>query len=192
MTAVAPEIQMPATLDDLLRVEGRAELIDGRIVPMMPVGDLPGEVAFNIARSLHVFVKAHKLGVVHADAVGYAVPKLKSGRQSFSPDVSFYGGKRSSNRMRFINGPPTLAVEVRSESDFGIAAEIALAAKRADYFEAGTQVVWDVDPTAKIVVRYQASAPEYGVTFRMDEVADAEPALRGLHMETALVFEEQW
>ena len=37
------------------------------------------------------------------------------------------------------------AVEVRSENDYGPEAELALARKRADYFAAGTQVVWDVD-----------------------------------------------
>ena len=39
--------------------------------------------------------------------------------------------------MRFIEGPPTLAVEVRSENDYGDAAEREMAAKRADYFAAG-------------------------------------------------------
>ena len=33
------------TLDDLYRVEGKAELIGGRIVHYMASGDLPSEVA---------------------------------------------------------------------------------------------------------------------------------------------------
>jgi hypothetical protein len=43
--------------------------------------------------------------------------------------------------MRFVQGPPILAVE----EDYGPAAEDQMAAKRADYFEAGTLAVWDVD-----------------------------------------------
>src|SRR3989442_1741661 len=46
--------------------------------------------------------------------------------------------------MGFIQGPPTFAVEVRSESDYGPAADAQVGAKRADYFLAGTLVVWDV------------------------------------------------
>jgi hypothetical protein len=46
--------------------------------------------------------------------------------------------------MRPTTSVPT-AVEVRSEGDYGPAAEREMAAKRRDYFAAGTQVVWDVD-----------------------------------------------
>ena len=42
-----------------------------------------------------------------------------------------------------------MAVEVCSKGDYSDAAEEAMAAKRADYFEAGTLVVWDVDPLAR-------------------------------------------
>ncbi|MGL6096145.1 MAG: Uma2 family endonuclease, partial [Fimbriiglobus sp.] len=52
------------------------------------------------------------------------------------------------------------------------------AGKRAEYFEAGTQVVWDVDIEAGEVRRYRAgeSAP---VVFRSGSEADAEPAVPG-------------
>jgi hypothetical protein len=42
---------LPATIDDLYRVDGKAELVDGRIVRFMPTGDLPSTVAFEIART---------------------------------------------------------------------------------------------------------------------------------------------
>ena len=58
--------------------------------------------------------------------------------------------------MRFIEGAPTFAVEVRSDNDYGAAAEAEMAAKRADYFEAGTQIVWDVDPIAETIRVYRA------------------------------------
>ncbi len=41
--------------------------------------------------------------------------------------------------MDSVQGAPVFAVEVRSKANDGPAAE------RADYFAAGTQVVWDVD-----------------------------------------------
>ena len=56
---------------------------------------------------------------------------------------------------------PVFAVEVRSEGDYGPAAEREMAAKRADYFAAGTKVVWDVDLLSDDVVRvYRADSPE--------------------------------
>src|SRR6478752_521099 len=41
-----------ATLKDLYGVDGKAELIDGRIVPLMPTGRYPHRIAFRISRSL--------------------------------------------------------------------------------------------------------------------------------------------
>ena len=42
--------------------------------------------------------------------------------------------------MKFYDGAPIFAAEVRSESDYGPDAEAAMARKRADYFAAGTLV----------------------------------------------------
>jgi Uma2 family endonuclease len=79
--------------------------------------------------------------------------------------------------MDFIAGPPTLAVEVRSKGDYGPAAEAAMAAKRADYFEAGTLVVWDVDPLSGLILSYRSTAPDLPSSFSPGQTADAEPAL---------------
>ena len=35
-----------------------------------------------------------------------------------------------------------------------------MAAKRADYFAAGTAVVWDVDPVAELIHVYRADTPD--------------------------------
>ena len=81
--------------------------------------------------------------------------------------------------MRFIEGPPTFAVEVRSENDYGPAAEIDIVAKRADYFEAGTLVVWDVDTAGKLKFCYKRSAPFMREVFRPGQIVNAEPAVPG-------------
>ncbi|HMB08888.1 MAG TPA: Uma2 family endonuclease, partial [Isosphaeraceae bacterium] len=100
-----------ATLDDLYREEGKAELIGGRIVRFMPSGDLPSLVAFEIAVSLREHARQTGQGVAYADGMGFAIPELPSGRESFSPDAAYYLGPRPANRMRFVEGAPTLAVE---------------------------------------------------------------------------------
>src|ERR1043165_919555 len=141
-----PQIELDhATLEDLYHVDGKAELVGGRIIRMMATGFLPGRIAGGIFFSLETFAEQTKLGYALGDNIGYAVKPLHSGRESFSPDVSFYSGKLHANLIRFIEGPPTFAVEIRSENDYGTQAEFEMAAKRADYFEAGTLVVWDVD-----------------------------------------------
>lgn len=166
-----------ATIDDLYRVEGKAELIGGRIVRFMPTGHKPGRVAFRIARRLDDYAEATGQGVAHADGPGYTVPELSSGRQSFSPDASYFLGPLPTNEMRFLNGPPTFAAEVRSENDYGDAAEAAMEAKRADYFEAGTLVVWDVDPVAEVIRCFCAKSPDVSTDFHRGDDANAEPAV---------------
>jgi Uma2 family endonuclease len=82
--------------------------------------------------------------------------------------------------MKFLSEAPVFAVEVRSEGDYGPKAEREIDAKRADYFAAGTKVVWDVDLLSEDVIRvYRANAPEQPTAFRRGETAEAEPAVPG-------------
>jgi Uma2 family endonuclease len=181
-------IQAAATLDDLKRVEGKAELIAGRIVHLMPTGYRPNQVAARIYRSLDDHAASTGRGVAFTDNMGFAIPELASGRQSFSPDASYYVGPLPQDDMDFVAGPPTFAVEVRSKGDYGDAADATLAAKRADYFEAGTQVVWDVDPRAKLISAYRAAAPGQPNVFGSGEAADAEPAVPGWRLRVDTLF----
>ena len=177
-----------ATLDDLARVAGKAELIRGRVVHLMPTGDLPSDVANEIFVSLRAYAKAEGVGVAKADGVGYAIPELLSGRESFSPDASYYVGPRPANRMRYIEGPPTFAVEVRSENDYGDAAEEDMAAKRSDYFQAGTLVVWDVDPESEVVSVYRSGDPNNPVIYQRGDAAEAEPAVPNWRLPVDDIF----
>jgi Uma2 family endonuclease len=76
--------------------------------------------------------------------------------------------------MRFIEGAPDFAAEVRSENGYTPSAELEMAGKREDYFLAGTKVVWDVDPEAETVTRYRTGDPNPTV-FRRGDIADANP-----------------
>jgi len=182
-------LPFPATFDDLMQVEGKAELIGGRIVEYMPSGELPGTVAGNLYFSLRQFLKGRGIGRVYGDNLGYAQEEpLRSGRESFSPDVSVHAGPLAENRMKFIRGAPTFAVEVRSENDYGRAQDRAYAAKRVDYFEAGTVVVWDIDPLAQTVAKYTATD---STVFALGEVANAEPAVPGWAIPVADVFSDE-
>jgi Uma2 family endonuclease len=176
-----------ATLADLARVTDKAELVDGRIVHFMPTGYRPTVVAGRIFRRLADHADATGQGVALGDGVGFTFPELSTGRESFSPDVSYYTGLPPTDPMRFINGVPDLAVEVRSASDYGPAAELEMAIKRAEYFEAGTRVVWDVDPVAQVVRRYRP-AQAAPTVFGLGSDADAEPAVPGWRVAVAWVL----
>jgi Uma2 family endonuclease len=185
---MATGTQAAATLDDLMKVEGKAELVGGRIIRFMPTGDIPHFAGFEIAVSLRDYARQTGVGAAFSDGIGFAIrPPLTNGRQSFSPDAAYTEGPRPRS-MRFIPGPPTFAVEVRSENDYGAAAEKDLADKRADYFEAGTRVVWDVDPEAETVAVYRAEAPTTPVIYRRGEVAEAEPAVPGWRLAVDAIF----
>ena len=79
---------------------------------------------------------------------------------------------------------------MRSENDYGRAAEEKIRQKRADYFACGTLVVWDVDLMSEDVIKsYKASDPEHPVIFRRGDSADAKPAVPGWRMAANDLFE---
>ncbi|MGI8588161.1 MAG: hypothetical protein ACR2M0_10815 [Chloroflexia bacterium] len=64
-----------------------------------------------------------------------------------------------------------------------------MAEKRADYFTAGSFVVWDVDLLSEEVVRvYRAADPAHPGVYRRGEVAEAEPAVPGWTMPVDDMF----
>jgi Uma2 family endonuclease len=90
--------------------------------------------------------------------------------------------------MKFIEGSPTFAVEAREHDESGDEAEAMRAAKRVDYFAAGTLVVWDVDPVGETVTCYRHTAPSQGVIWGRGAIADAEPAVPGWRITVDEVF----
>jgi Uma2 family endonuclease len=173
------------TIEDLYRVEGKAEIVNGEIVRMSPTGGLPGIAGGVIYASLLQYQRRAGGGFALPDNVGFVVDLAH--RRSFSPDAAFHRGPRPT--MKFVEGAPALAVEVRSEDDYGPAAERDMATKRADYFLAGTLVVWDVDLQAAAVIRAYRPGEAEPATFGRGEVADAEPAVPGWRFRVDELFE---
>jgi Uma2 family endonuclease len=175
-----------ATIDDLYRVpeNGKAELVNGELVLMSPTGALPGLASAAIYVSLRAYQRSFGGGYAYPDNVGFIVELPH--RQSFSPDAAFHRG--AAPTMKFVQGAPVFAAEVRSEGDYGPAAEEAMARKRADYFAAGTLVVWDVDLVGEDLVRvYRADSPSPTI-YRRGQAAEAEPAVAGWRMSVDELF----
>jgi Uma2 family endonuclease len=179
---------LEATIEDLYAVRGKAEIVNGEIVHMSPTGAAPSYAASEIFVSLRQYSRQTKKGYAITDNAAFRVDLPN--RKSFSPDAAYYVGKWTG--MKFFEGAPVFAVEVRSEGDYGPAAEAAMARKRADYFAAGTLVVWDVNLLIDDVVKsYRADEPAAPRTFGRDQIADAEPAVPGWSIQVNDVFVDQ-
>lgn len=164
------------------RDRGKAEIIDGEIVLISPTGGKPSRVSGLIFAALLAYERQSGRGTALPNNAGFLVNLSRRG--SFSPDAAFVVGKVLD--AEFIDGAPIFAVEVRSKHDYGPAAERTLRTKIADYFAAGTLVVWDVDALRDRVIRvYRADAPEAPVEYAPGDNAEAEPALPGWRVPVA-------
>ena len=177
-----------STIDALHRVrdKGKAEIVDGEVVPMSPTGGLSGLAATAIAASLRAHQRRHGGGHAFGDNVGFLIHLAH--RESISPDAAWFTGPVRG--LDFLESPPVFAAEVRSKGAYGPKAEEQMAAKRADYFAAGTQVVWDVDLMGQDVIRvYRASSPQAPSVYQRGAQAEAEPAVPGWRMAVDELFE---
>lgn len=186
--AIAP---YPSLVDQLYRTEGKGEIVDGGVVSLPASGRVPIYAAGAICVSLRRHVRASRLpGIAISGTAGFIV-RLPN-RQLFSPDAAYYEGPNSG--MTFFEDAPRFAVEVRSENDYGFAAEVEMEAKRRDYLAAGTAVVCDVDLLDELIVRKFDAAGGASVpvaVFRRGEVADAEPAVPRWAIAVDDLFEQQ-
>jgi Uma2 family endonuclease len=174
-----------ATIEDLYKIKGKAELVDGEIVLMSPTGVEPGYAGDEIYSSLREYAKRVGRGRAVSDNKGFRIDLPN--RESFSPDAAYYIGV--ARGKDFFEGAPIFAVEVRSKGDYGPAQERKMAEKRQDYFAAGTLVVWDVDLDSDDVVNvYRANIPDTPTVYRRGEMAEAEPAVPGWTMPVDDLF----
>jgi Uma2 family endonuclease len=179
----------PATIEDLCHVpeNQKAEIVHGELVLMSPTGGRPGYAGDEVFASLREYAQRTRSGWAVGDNKAFVVNLPH--RNSFSPDAAFYVGPPPT--IRFYQGAPTFAVEVRSENDYGQKAESDIAAKRADYFAAGTKVVWDIDTESPDVIRsYRLDRPDQPTIYRRGDLADAEPAVPGWQMPVDNLFPE--
>ena len=145
-----------ATIEDLYRIEGQAELVNGKIVRLPFHGGYLGYAVDTAKSSLHEYSKASKKGRPLGSTVAFVVDLPH--RKAFCPDLAFYTGPVT---MGFPKGAPVFVAEFRDPDSYGPTAERNIKAKIEDYFEAGTQVVWDVDVLRdKLVLVYRASHPD--------------------------------
>ncbi len=176
-----------ANLEALYRVpeNGKAEIVDGEVVTICPTGSRPARAEIRIAASLLRHEEEQGGGFAFGDNAGFIVDLPH--RTTFSPDAAWYVGDVEG--MKFLQGAPRFAVEVRSENDYGPAEDRAIQDKIRDYFATVTLVVWDVDLLGEEVIKkYTFDAPDTPVIFRRGEIADAEPGVPGWTLPVDRLF----
>src|SRR5262249_35137293 len=85
-----------ATIEDLYKVEGKAELDNEEIVEIPPSGDEPSSEDFEIATSLKTYARRSGRGRAYPDGTGFHVNLPH--RESFSPDAAYHVGSRTGMR----------------------------------------------------------------------------------------------
>ncbi len=135
-------LQQPANADRLF------ELFNGEIIEKVPTEE-HGIIVLNIAAPLRMFVKQHKLGRVTTESL-HRVPADE--QNAVLPDVSFRRDLQSPLvREGAIPAMPDLAVEVQSPTQ----SDDFMIEKAAYYLANGTQIVWLVFPTKRVVEVHQ-------------------------------------
>ncbi|TWU14300.1 hypothetical protein CA54_31440 [Symmachiella macrocystis] len=137
-----------ATEADLIRAndrkQGICELIDYVLVEK-PMGSFESELAALIIFYLHDYLRNSNLGIVLGEAGQLRILP----DQIRVPDVAFIAWDSFPDRRRPTGAvygiPPDLAVEVLSPGN----TKAEMDRKLRDYFKAGTQLVWYLDPKAR-------------------------------------------
>ncbi len=159
------------------------ELIEGRLVRVSPSSTWSSAVSANALTLINGFVRPRRLGVCGDADWGFVLgtdPDLVR-----SPDVAFVSAERipaSGLPKGFWHGAPDLAVEVRSPSD----RTADVLRKVAEFLEAGTRLVWVLDPERRSAVVYRADGTV--AAFGADGILDGEDVLPGFSLALAEVW----
>jgi Uma2 family endonuclease len=176
-----------ATEKDVLEVRARTgrlcELVDGVLVEK-GMGFRESMLAGALIEALRAFVRPRNLGLLTGEA---GMMRLASGLVRM-PDVAFVSWGRLPDR-RVPREPipelaPDLAVEVLSESN----TPGEMARKRQEYFAAGVQLVWLVDPEARTVEVF--TAPEQSTLLHEEETLEGGAVLPGFALPLRELFAE--
>ena len=145
------------TADDLWNLpheqQKLCELVRGEMRMMTPAGARHGAIVIRLSLRVAAFVEKRVLGVVFSADTGYRIQRDPD--TVLAPDVSFVRREEipaDGLPVQFWNLAPTLAAEVISPSD----SASAVCNRAQMLLDAGTVVVWILDPDAKTVAVHRS------------------------------------
>ncbi len=165
---------MTAAELERLDLPGRAtELIRGHLVVRETPGTRHGVIAANLCYFLTDFVRRHRLGVVSAQDTGF---KIETNPDTVrAPDVAYVSRERvgAITPRGYAHVAPDLVAEIVSPDDH--AGE--LLAKVAAWLNAGTKLIWVIDPERAEARVYRADGSM--ATIGSEGLIDGEDVLPG-------------
>lgn len=177
-----------ATILDVVRYNEKkhgplCELVDGTLVEKA-MGYEESSLAMFLGRALLDFVHPRNLGIVTGEAGMLEILNA----EVRVPDVAFISWNRFPSRRRSKKPAPrvapNLAVEILSRSN----TRSEMKRKRGEYFAAGVELVWEIDPT-KRTVRVYTAANESVLLTEEDEL-DGGTVLPGFVLSLSDLFGE--
>ena len=168
------------TLEEFIEndIEG-FEYNNGELVPIAASVILHGKISVRVIRYLDPFVHQNQLGEIYTAETSFLV-----GERVMKPDVAFVAASRvPEDETKGFLIPPDLAVEVISPSDIlWNVYEKALA-----YLEAGTRLVWVIEPVAQTVTVFRSRTDIKTLTH--NNILTGEDVIEGFSCPVAQFFE---
>ncbi len=168
------------TLEEFLEsdLEGY-EYIKGELIPVPPTSLEHGHISADLFWFLNLHVRKNELGRVYMSDTGFRV-----GEQVLMPDIAFLASARiPADLSKASPIPPDLAIEVVSPTD----ALHRVVEKAFTYLDAGTQLVWVLEPRSKTVIVYR-SETDITLLTRNDTLT-GENVIEGFTCQVAELFE---
>ena len=126
------------------------EYAKGELIPMSPATKRHGKISANVIGHLYSHVYENGLGELYTAETIFQV-----GDRMMKPDVAFVSTARLDvDEDKTFPIPPDLAIEVVSPTDV----HSRVVRKAFDYLDAGTRLVWVLDPVAKAVTVYRSKS----------------------------------
>ena len=177
--SLAP-IKTDMTLDEFCQsdLEGY-EYVKGELVPMAPPTMEHGDISMNLSFFLSLHIRENQLGRLYP-----ADTDFKLGDRLVKPDVAFVSTARlPENRRQASPVAPDLAVEVVSPTDI----QYRVVEKAFAYLNAGTRLVWIVEPVGKTITVYRSETDIK--TFTINDTLSGEDVVEGFSCQVAQLFE---
>jgi Uma2 family endonuclease len=175
-----------ATKNDLVRLDGVEgkyyELVDRTLVEKT-MGSPESFLALEIGSILRDYLKASDAGYLYgADALIELIPGLVRG-----PDVCFISWARRPEGTVPLDPIskeiPSLVVEVLSPSN----TRREMARKRSEYFRAGVELVWEIDPATRTAEVF--TGPDDSTAIAASGTLNGGAVLPGFKLALAKLFE---
>ncbi len=177
--SLAP-LETDMTLEDFLEsdLEGY-EYVEGKLIPMAPPTMEHGEISMNLSFLLSLHIRENQLGRLYP-----ADTDFKLGERLVKPDIAFVSTARlPENKRQASPVAPDIAVEVVSPTDI----QYRVIEKAFVYLNAGTRLVWIIEPVGKTVTVYRSETDIK--TFTIDDTLSGEDVVEGFSCQVSQLFE---